>query len=108
MYTTFFRFFGLRENPFNINPDPGYLYLDPGIQAVLDNMASAIQARKGLILLTGEPGTGKTTLVNRLMQSLWEQKTSTAFIFNPHLELNELFDMLFANFGIPTEPHEEN
>jgi general secretion pathway protein A len=108
MYTKFFRFFGLRENPFNINPDPGYLYLDPGIQTVLDNMASAIQARKGLILLTGEPGTGKTTLVNRLMQSLWEQKTSTAFIFNPHLELNELFDMLFANFGIPAAPRAEN
>jgi general secretion pathway protein A len=109
MYTTFFRFFGLRENPFNINPDPGYLYLDQRIQTLLDDVASAIQARKGLIILTGEPGTGKTTLVNRLMQWLKEQKTPTAFIFNPHLELNELFDLLFANFGIPTDPrHPEN
>jgi general secretion pathway protein A len=103
MYTTFFRYFGLRENPFNINPDPGYLYLDQRIQTVLDNMASAIQARKGLIILTGEPGTGKTTLINRLIQWLREQKTPTAFIFNPHLELNELFDLVFASFGIPTE-----
>jgi general secretion pathway protein A len=103
MYTTFFRYFVLRENPFNINPDPGYLYLDQRIQTVLDNMASAIQARKGLIILTGEPGTGKTTLINRLIQWLREQKTPTAFIFNPHLELNELFDMVFASFGIPTD-----
>jgi len=104
MYTTFFRFFGLRDNPFTINPDPGYLYVDHRIQTVLDDMASAIQARKGLIILTGEPGTGKTTLLNRLMQWLKEQKTPTAFIFNPHLELHELFDFLFANFAIPTEP----
>jgi len=101
MYTTFYRFFGLRENPFNINPDPDYLYLDQRIQTVLDNMASAIQARKGLIVLTGEPGTGKTTLVNRLMQWLQEQKTPTAFIFNPHIELHDLFELLFADFGIP-------
>ena len=103
MYTTFYRFFGLRENPFNINPDPNYLYLDQRIQTVLDNMASAIEARKGLIVLTGEPGTGKTTLINRLMQWLQEQKTPTAFIFNPHIELNDLFDMLFADFGIATD-----
>ena len=103
MYTTFYRFFGLRENPFNINPDPNYLYLDQRIQTVLDNMASAIEARKGLIVLTGEPGTGKTTLINRLMQWLQEQKTPTAFIFNPHIELNDLFDLLFADFGIATD-----
>jgi len=104
MYTTFFRFFDLHENPFNINPDPSYLYLDQRIQTVLDNLASGIQARKGLIVLTGEPGTGKTTLINRLIEWLQEQKISTAFIFNPHLELNDLFDLLFANFGIPTGP----
>jgi len=103
MYTTFYRFFGLRENPFNINPDPKYLYLDQSIQTVLDNMASAIQARKGLIVLTGEAGTGKTTLVNRLMHWLREQKTPTAFIFNPHIELNDLFELLFADFGISAD-----
>ena len=103
MYTTFYRFFGLRENPFNINPDPNYLYLDQRIQTVLDNMASAIEARKGLIVLTGEPGTGKTTLLNRLIQWLQQQKTPTAFIFNPHIELKDLFDLLFADFGIPID-----
>ena len=60
MYDTFFRYFGLRENPFNVNPDPGYLYFNDRTRAVLEDMASAIQAGKGLIVLTGEAGTGKT------------------------------------------------
>ncbi|MGH9771613.1 MAG: ExeA family protein [Candidatus Acidiferrales bacterium] len=66
-------------------------------------MASAIQARKGLIVLTGEVGTGKTTLLNRLREWLQGQRTPTAFIFNPHLEVNELFDLMFANFRIPSD-----
>ena len=100
MYTTFFRFFGLRANPFNVSPDPEYLFLNPRTQALLDDLASAIQARKGLLLLTGEAGTGKTTLLNVLRQGLQKQKTPTAFIFNPHLEVNEFFDLMLAEFGI--------
>lgn len=100
MYTTFFRFFGLRANPFNVNPDPGYLFLNQRTETLLDDLVSAIQARKGLMLLTGEAGTGKTTLVNVLRQGLQKQKTPCAFIFNPHLEVNEFFDLLLAEFGI--------
>ena len=103
MYTTFFRYFGLRENPFNVNPDPRYLFLNQRTQAILDDMASAIAARKGLIVLTGEAGTGKTTLINRLKQWLQKQQTPTAFLFNPHLEVNELFDLMLASFGISAE-----
>jgi len=54
-------FFGLRENPFNVNPDPRFLYLSPQTQKALDELTYGIQNRKGLILLTGEVGTGKTT-----------------------------------------------
>jgi general secretion pathway protein A len=103
MYTTFFRFFGLRENPFNVNPDPGYLFLNQRTQAALDDMASAIQARKGLIVLTGEAGTGKTSLINRLKQWLEKQQTPTAFIFNPHLEVSELFHLMLASFGVSAD-----
>jgi general secretion pathway protein A len=102
MYTTFFRFFDLRNNPFNVNPDPEYLYLNQRTQALLDEMASAIQARQGLIVLSGEAGTGKTTLVNQLKQWLKEQQTATAFIFNPHLGVDELFELMIADFGIVT------
>ena len=100
MYTTFFRFFGLRDNPFNVNPDPEYLFLNEATQTGLDEIINALQARKGLIVLTGEAGTGKTTLVNQLKRWLKEEQAATAFIFNPHLAVDELFDLILADFGI--------
>jgi general secretion pathway protein A len=94
-------FFGLRENPFNVNPGPRYLFLTPQTQETLDELTYGIQARKGLILLTGEVGTGKTTLINRLLDWLREQQTPAAFIFNSHLEISHLFDFILADFGVP-------
>ena len=96
-------FFGLRENPFNVNPDPRYLFLTPQTQRALDELKCAIQARKGLILLTGDVGTGKTTLINRLLNQLGEQRTPTAFIFNSHIEINHLFDFILADFCVPLD-----
>lgn len=94
-------FFGLSENPFNVNPDPRYLYLTPHTREALDELTYGIQARKGLILLTGEVGTGKTTLINRVLDWLHQQQTPTAFIFNSHLETRHLFDFILADFGVP-------
>jgi general secretion pathway protein A len=94
-------FFGLCENPFNVNPDPRYLFLTPQTQEALDELTYGIQTRKGLILLTGEVGTGKTTLINRLLDWLRHQQTPTAFIFNSHLEISHLFDLILADFGVP-------
>ena len=95
------QFFGLRENPFNVNPDPRYLFLTPQTREALDDLTYGIQARQGLILLTGEVGTGKTTLIYRLLEWLHKQQTPTAFIFNSHLEINHLFDFILADFGVP-------
>jgi general secretion pathway protein A len=64
------QFFGLRENPFNVNPDPRYLFLTPQTREALDDLTYGIQSRQGLILLTGEVGTGKTTLIYRLLEWL--------------------------------------
>jgi general secretion pathway protein A len=96
-------FFGLRENPFNINPDPRFLHRTPRIQEALDQLTYGVQNRKGLLLLTGEVGTGKTTLINHLLDWLHEQKTPTAFIFNSHLKANHLFDFILNDFGISTD-----
>jgi type II secretory pathway predicted ATPase ExeA len=96
-------FFGLRENPFNVNPDPRFLYLSPQTQRALDELTYGIQNRKGLILLTGEVGTGKTTLINYLLDWLRQRKMPTAFIFNSHLSTNHLFDFILNDFGIPTD-----
>jgi general secretion pathway protein A len=97
-------FFGLRENPFNVNPDPRFLFLTPQIQAALDDLTSGIQSRKGLFLLTGEVGTGKTTLLNRLLDWLRERRTPTAFIFNSHLEISHLFDFVLTDFAVKFDP----
>src|SRR5271168_568088 len=70
------KFFGLRESPFNVNPDPRYLFLTKQIQEALAGLTYGIQNRKGFILLTGEVGTGKTTLLNRLLDWLHGQSSN--------------------------------
>ncbi|MGA8103262.1 MAG: AAA family ATPase [Candidatus Acidiferrales bacterium] len=97
MYKHFFEF---RENPFNVNPDPRYLFFTPQTQEALNQLKYGIQSRKGLMLLTGEVGTGKTTLINQLLVWLRETQTPTAFISNSHLEISHLFDFMLADFGV--------
>ena len=96
-------FFGLRDNPFNANPDPRYLFLTQATQEALAGLTYGIQSRKGFILLTGEVGTGKTTLLNRLLDWLNEQGVATAFVFNSQLDVSQLFDFMLADFGITCE-----
>jgi general secretion pathway protein A len=100
MYKTFF---GLRENPFNVNPDPRFLYLTPKTREAMDQLTCGIQTRKDFILLTGEVGTGKTTLINYLLDWLRHRKVPTAFVFNSHLSVNHLFDFILTDFGIPID-----
>ena len=102
------RFFGLKESPFNVNPDPRYLYLTRQIQEALAGLTYGIQNRKGFILLTGEVGTGKTTLLNRQLDWLHGQRISTAYIFNSRLEVDHLFDYMMADFEIPCESREKS
>jgi len=93
-------FFQLRDNPFRSNPDPRYLFLTAQAQGCLDQLLEGIRARKGLLLLTGEVGTGKTLLIHRLLDRLALDRTPRAFIFNSHLNVSELFELILAEFGI--------
>src|SRR5712671_2676388 len=97
------KFFGLKENPFNVNPDPRYLFLTHNTQEALACLTYGIETRKGFILLTGEVGTGKTTLINKLLEWLHKERVSTAFVFNPRLSVLQFFDFMMADFGIPYE-----
>ena len=97
------KFFGLREHPFNVNPDPRYLFLTPQAQEALACLTYGIENRKGFIVLTGEVGTGKTTLINKIMEWLRQERVSVAFVFNPRLSVTQFFDFMMADFGIPCE-----
>jgi general secretion pathway protein A len=99
------RFFGLRENPFNTNPDPRFLFHTPETQEALACLTYGIQKRRGFVQLTGEVGTGKTTLVNSLLDWLRGQQVATAFIFNPRLNAIQFLDFMMSDFGIGIESH---
>jgi general secretion pathway protein A len=101
------QFFGLRASPFNVNPDPRFLFLTQHAREALACLSYGIQTRKGFILLTGEVGTGKTTLLNKLLEWLRTQRVSTAFVFNPRLNVLEFFEYMMADFGIACEPSDK-
>jgi general secretion pathway protein A len=94
-------FYGLRANPFNVNPDPRYLFLTRHTEEALACLTYGIQSRKGFVLLTGEVGTGKTTLINKLLEWLRLQQVATAFVFNSRLNVPQFLDYMMADFGIP-------
>jgi general secretion pathway protein A len=96
-------FYGLKENPFNVNPDPRFLFLTKQIEEALTGLMYGIQTRKGFITLTGEVGTGKTTLINRLLDWLHHRRARTAFLFNSRMNSSQLFDFILAEFDIQCE-----
>jgi general secretion pathway protein A len=96
MYTTFF---GLKENPFNLTPDPRYLFLSPYHKEALDHLLYGINERKGFITITGGIGTGKTTLCRELLSHL-DSSTKSALIFNAFISDMELLRTINQEFGI--------
>jgi general secretion pathway protein A len=103
MDRSLFASFGLRENPFSVSPDPRRLFLTRQTQKAFSDMVAGIQSRQGLILLTGDVGTGKTTLLNSLVAWLQREGVPKALIVNSHLEISELFELMLADFGVPGE-----
>jgi general secretion pathway protein A len=95
-------FYGLVRAPFEMTPDPSFLYLGETHREGLAMLHYAIEARKGFLALTGEVGTGKTTLVHALLSQL-KSSSPSAFIFNPRLEPLDFLRMLFDEFGIEAE-----
>ena len=93
-------FYGLVGKPFETTPDPKFLYLAPGHREALAQLTYGLQQRKGFILLTGEVGTGKTTLVHSLLKRL-DAKTAVAFVFNTTLPFDQILEYILEEFGIP-------
>ncbi|MFC0445311.1 ExeA family protein [Pseudidiomarina halophila] len=95
----YLNYFGLQTEPFSIAPDPNFLFLSERHQEALAHLSYGLQGSGGFILLTGEVGTGKTTVSRALLEQLPEQ-TRTAFILNPMLNETELLATLCDEFGI--------
>ncbi len=101
MYTTFF---GLQRLPFNLTPDPAFLFLPPKHREALAGLTYAILERKGFVALTGDAGTGKTTLLNSALNRLPSERVESSVILNPTLTASEFLEAVLLDFDIPDVP----
>ena len=92
-------YFGLKEEPFSIAPDPHYLYMSQGHREALAHLLYGIERAGGFVLLTGEVGTGKTTVCRCLLDEI-PDTTDVAFMLNPKLTVEELLATVCDEFGI--------
>jgi general secretion pathway protein A len=95
------RFYGLAEPPFSLTPNPRFLFLTERHREALAQLLYGVQAKKGFIVLTGEAGTGKTTLLNALRRRLDDQ-TAVAFVFNSTLSFDDLLEYVLEDLDAPT------
>jgi len=103
MYESFFR---LSENPFRLTPDPRFLYFTPRHKEALSALVYGVLAHKGFLVVTGDAGTGKTTLIHTVLAMLAERKVSCAFIFHPLLEPVDFLEQVLLDLGL-TPPNRQ-
>jgi general secretion pathway protein A len=99
------QFYGFRESPFNITPDPRFLFFSDRHREAFDHLLFGIRERKGFIQITGEVGAGKTTLCRALLEELGPTYR-TALILNPTLTSNELLRTVLAELGLTAPPED--
>src|SRR5919109_1150600 len=95
-------YYGLKENPFRLVPDARYLYWSQTHQNAFRHLSYSLQSRKNLIVLAGEVGTGKTTLLHVLMEQIktTEAKTYTAYVVHSTVNAEDLFRYIFHELGL--------
>src|SRR3984957_17894317 len=95
-------YYGLKEPPFNITPNPRFLFFSAKHREAFNHLLFGIRERKGFVQLTGEVGAGKTTLCRALMEQL-DSHFSTALLLTPVLDAQELVKSIAAEFGLETK-----
>ena len=93
-------FYQMQERPFNVTADPKFLYLNARYREALASLHYGITQRKGFVTLIGEAGTGKTTLLKKLLDDL-DQSTRTVFVFNTNVTFDEILEYIFGEFDLP-------
>jgi general secretion pathway protein A len=101
MYTDFF---GLQKLPFNLTPDPAFLFLPLKHREALAGLTYAILERKGFVVLTGDAGTGKTTLISSVLNRLPADRVESSIMLNPTLTASEFLEAVMLDFDIPDVP----
>src|SRR5438309_7319875 len=91
--------FGLEKNPFSLTPDPRYLFLTNKHREALAALLFAVTERKGFMVMTGDAGTGKTTLIRKLLSSIPLTCAQFSVIVNPALTRSELLESVLMDFG---------
>ncbi len=97
-------FFGLQQFPFNITPDPSFLFLPPKHRQALAGLTYAIAERKGFVVLSGDAGTGKTTLINSVLSRLPGDRVESSILLNPTLTPSEFLEGVLLDFDITDVP----
>ena len=97
------RYYGFRENPFNQTPDSSFFFPSEGHKTALDALLYAIKQRKGFVVITGEIGSGKTTVVRTLLRKL-DANVRTAVITNTHLSPKGVISLILEDLGVPYKP----
>lgn len=92
-------FYGLKELPFGLTPDPRFIYFTSSHTEVMANLHYGIESGKGLIVVTGEVGTGKTTILRWMMQRL-DRTVLVAYLFNPRLSVTEFYQQIAASLDV--------
>jgi general secretion pathway protein A len=93
-------FFGLKQSPFNLSPDPSFLYRSAHHEEALANLIYGVQSRKGFTVLSGEVGTGKSTMLECLRNFLNAQQVEFAYVFNSRLTSSQFFEMVAYDFNL--------
>jgi general secretion pathway protein A len=96
--------FGLQKDPFGLTPDPSFLFLTDQHREALSGLTLALLQRKGLVVLSGEVGTGKTTLLARILRFLPASRLQFAMIVNPTLTPSEFLELVLLDFGVTDIP----
>lgn len=94
-------FFGLSRDPFEITPDPYFLFPTPAHNEALASIYYGVRRRKGFVVMTGEVGTGKTLLVRCLLDMLSRNHVVFAYVFNPSLSPTNFLEFVSGEFGLP-------
>ncbi len=101
------QFFGLTERPFTISPNPRYLYMSPRHREALAHLLFGIGDGGGFVVLTGEVGTGKTTLCRRMLEQM-PSHINVAYVVNPKISAQELLEIICDKLNIPVPPQRRN